>query len=125
MQSASDKSGPPKAEEVVRAYDTLIGHVKELSEIAARLGGSAGETLLEECTAQACSPLASYSFLRSLVHTKGFCYKEQDRSRLDMMSCKGIFQQLRTEVKLKHCACDVLTDSWRSSTAWSSQLVSS
>ena len=51
-QSKLDKSGPPKAEEVVRAYDNLIGHVKELSETATRLGGSAGETLLEECTAQ-------------------------------------------------------------------------
>jgi hypothetical protein len=53
MQSKLDKSGPPKAEEVVRAYDNVIGHVKELSETAARLGGSAGETLLEESTAQA------------------------------------------------------------------------
>ena len=56
LQSKLDKSGPPKADEVVRAYDGLIGHVKELSETAARLGGSAGETLLEECTAQV-SPL--------------------------------------------------------------------
>ena len=53
LQSKLDKSGPPKADEVVRALDGLIGHVKELSETAARLGGSAGETLLEECTAQA------------------------------------------------------------------------
>ena len=53
LQSKLDKSGPPKADEVVRAYDVLIGHVKELSETATRLGGSAGETLLEECTAQA------------------------------------------------------------------------
>ena len=56
LQSKLDKSGPPKADEVVRAYDGLIGHVKELSETAARLGGSAGETLLEECTAQARQP---------------------------------------------------------------------
>lgn len=54
VQSKLDKGGPPKAEEVVRAYDSLMGHVKELSEAATRLGGSAGETLLEECTAQAC-----------------------------------------------------------------------
>ena len=58
MQSKLDRSGPPKAEEVVRAYDSLIGHVKELSEAATRLGGPAGETLLEECTAQACPCLA-------------------------------------------------------------------
>jgi hypothetical protein len=36
----------------VRAYDSLIGHVKELSETAARLGGTAGEVLMEECTAK-------------------------------------------------------------------------
>lgn len=75
VQSASDKSGPPKAEEVVRAYDNLIGHVKELSEIAARLGGSAGETLLEDCTAQACSRLAFCNLLSGLVRMKGICHK--------------------------------------------------
>lgn len=64
MQSKLDKSGPPKAEEVVRAFDNVINHVKELSETAARLGGSAGETLLEESTAQACFLF----FCRATVH---------------------------------------------------------
>ncbi len=36
----------------MRLYESLTGHVKELSENAARLGGAAGEILLEECTAK-------------------------------------------------------------------------
>jgi hypothetical protein len=52
VKARVDRSGPPKAEDVVRAYDSLIGHVKELSETAARLGGTAGEVLMEECTAK-------------------------------------------------------------------------
>lgn len=36
----------------MRAFDALISHVKELSEVAARLGGTAGEVLIEECTAK-------------------------------------------------------------------------
>ena len=61
MQGKLDRTGPPKAEEVVRACDSLLGHVKELSEAATRLGGSAGETLLEECTAQACPCSAPFT----------------------------------------------------------------
>ncbi len=56
----AEKGGPAKAEDVVRLYDSLMSAVKELSENAARLGGAAGEILLEECTAKArpaCSPL--------------------------------------------------------------------
>lgn len=52
MQGKQDKGGPAKAEDVVRLYEALMGHVKELSENAARLGGAAGEILLEECTAK-------------------------------------------------------------------------
>ena len=51
-QAKLDKSGAPKAEDVVRVYDALIGYTKELAENAARLGGAAGEVLLEECTAK-------------------------------------------------------------------------
>lgn len=36
----------------MRAYDSLLGHVRELADNAARLGGAAGEVLLEECAAK-------------------------------------------------------------------------
>jgi hypothetical protein len=57
-QAKPDRSGPPKAEDCVRAYDSLLGHVRELAENAARLGGAAGEVLLEECAAKARLPAA-------------------------------------------------------------------
>lgn len=37
---------------VVRIYDTLLGNVRDLTEIASQLGGAAGEYLLDECNAQ-------------------------------------------------------------------------
>lgn len=51
-QAEQDKDAPPKAEDAVRLYESLMGSVKELSENAARLGGATGEILLEECTAK-------------------------------------------------------------------------
>lgn len=61
----------------MRAYDSLIGHVKELSEAATRLGGPAGETLLEECTAQACSclavPASYFAYPHGLATTQEWC----------------------------------------------------
>ena len=54
----------------MRAYDSLIGHVKELSEAATRLSGPAGETLLEECTAQACPCLAISSIPEMLSRSR-------------------------------------------------------
>ena len=53
-QAKLDKSWPPKAEDVVRLYDSLMGSIKELSDTAAHLGGAAGEVLLEECIAKVC-----------------------------------------------------------------------
>ena len=37
---------------VVRAYDTLLQNVKDLTEVAGQLGGAAGEYLLDECSAK-------------------------------------------------------------------------
>ena len=49
----------------MRAYDSLLGHARELAETAARLGGAAGEVLLEECAAKArLLPAAPWSHSR-------------------------------------------------------------
>lgn len=41
---------------VVRLYDTLLSNVKDLTETAGQLGGTAGEYLLDECNAKVRSP---------------------------------------------------------------------
>ncbi len=60
-----------------------IGHVKELSEAATRLGGSAGETLLEECTAQARSCLCFPAVLLCARSRALPCYPTGHRWPLD------------------------------------------
>lgn len=47
-----DKERPGKAEDVVRLYDALVGYASELGELAADLGGAAGESLIDEAAAQ-------------------------------------------------------------------------
>ena len=46
--------------DVVRQYDSLLGSVRELRAAAVSLGGSAGELLLDACTA-AVRPALSHS----------------------------------------------------------------
>ena len=41
-----------RPQEVVRMYEGLSGSCKELGEVAAQLGGSAGELLADECSAK-------------------------------------------------------------------------
>ena len=43
---------PAKADDVVRLYDALVANVLELNELAAHVGGAAGEALLDACTAK-------------------------------------------------------------------------
>ncbi|KAL4457792.1 hypothetical protein ABPG75_012657 [Micractinium tetrahymenae] len=43
---------PAKAEDVVRLYDTLIANTLELNDLAAGVGGAAGEMLMDECAAK-------------------------------------------------------------------------
>lgn len=47
-----EKQRPAKAEEVVRLYDVLLGHAKELAEVGRQVAGAAGEALLDECAAK-------------------------------------------------------------------------
>ena len=37
---------------MVRLYDALVGYASELGELAADLGGAAGEALIDEAAAQ-------------------------------------------------------------------------
>lgn len=37
---------------MVRLYDVLLGHAKELAEVGRQVGGAAGEALLDECAAK-------------------------------------------------------------------------
>ncbi|KAK9825392.1 hypothetical protein WJX81_008451 [Elliptochloris bilobata] len=55
MTAAHSKEKPrfAKAEEVVRVYDVILGHAKELAEVAGQVGGAAGEALMDECAAKA------------------------------------------------------------------------
>ena len=41
-----------RGEEVVHAYNALLTKTRELAELAAALGGSSGELLLDECAAK-------------------------------------------------------------------------
>ena len=51
--SAKEKSERPvRAEDVARLYDTLIANASELNDLAAEVGGTRGETLLEDCSAK-------------------------------------------------------------------------
>ncbi|CAL5220684.1 g2733 [Coccomyxa viridis] len=99
-KSKLDKSGPPKAEGVVRAYDSLIGHVKELSEVATRLGGPAGETLLEECTAQA----ATFAALRCFYVARSYLAASK------AVEAMGLFQRTTERVAQAEQAWDDLED---------------
>lgn len=49
---AQDKARVGRPEEVVRLYDTLASLTTELSDVAAALGGVAGEALLDFTAAQ-------------------------------------------------------------------------
>ena len=40
---------------MVRLYDVLLGHAKELAEVGRQVGGAAGEALLDECAAKVSS----------------------------------------------------------------------
>ena len=46
------QAGEVRPQEVVRGYDGLGQATKELKEVAAQLGGSAGELLMDECSAK-------------------------------------------------------------------------
>jgi hypothetical protein len=43
---------PARAEDLVRLYDALIAAVLELNELAAHVGGAAGEMLMDLCAAK-------------------------------------------------------------------------
>ena len=47
-----DKERPGRAEDVVRLYDALVAFAADLGDLAADLGGSAGEYLIDEAAAQ-------------------------------------------------------------------------
>jgi hypothetical protein len=51
--AAKDKSERPvRAEDVARLFDTLVANASELNDLAAAVGGAAGETLMDDCTAK-------------------------------------------------------------------------
>ena len=50
--SACIVQGAVKPQDVVRMYDSLAGSCKEWVEVAAQMGGSAGELLMDECSAK-------------------------------------------------------------------------
>ncbi len=51
--AAKDKiERPVRAEDVARLFDTLVANASELNDLAAAVGGAAGETLMDECTAK-------------------------------------------------------------------------
>ena len=68
-----------KPRDVVRHYDSLLGSVRELRAAAANLGGSAGELLLDACTAavrprSAAGPQRLLTFLGTLaLAAAAFC----------------------------------------------------
>lgn len=47
-----DKERPGRAEDVVRLYDALVAFAADLGDLAADLGGAAGEYLIDEAAAQ-------------------------------------------------------------------------
>ena len=51
-----DKERPGKAEDVVRLYDALMAFAADLGDLAADLGGAAGELLIDEAAAQVAYP---------------------------------------------------------------------
>jgi signal recognition particle subunit SRP68 len=53
---------PVRAEDVARLYDTLVANASELNDLAAAVGGAAGETLMDDCTAK----IAHYQAARCL-----------------------------------------------------------
>ena len=52
-KASKDRSGerPGKPEDVVRIYETLISNATELNALAGDVGGTAGESLMDECSA--------------------------------------------------------------------------
>jgi signal recognition particle subunit SRP68 len=51
--AAKDKTERPvRAEDVARLFDTLVANASELNDLAAAVGGAAGETLMDDCTAK-------------------------------------------------------------------------
>lgn len=46
------QSHTPRARLQVRLYDTLVANTLELNDLAAHVGGAAGEMLMDECTAK-------------------------------------------------------------------------
>ncbi|BDA49634.1 Signal recognition particle subunit SRP68 [Coccomyxa sp. Obi] len=93
-----DKGGPAKAEDVVRLYESLMGHVKELSENAARLGGAAGEILLEECTAKR----ATFQALRCFYAARSYLASGKPLEAL------GLFQRTAERAGQAEAAWDDL-----------------
>ena len=56
---SKDGERPARAEDVVRLYDTLVANVSELNDLAAAVGGAAGEVLMDECAAKTAQYQAS------------------------------------------------------------------
>ena len=69
MAAGQEKQRPARAEEVVRLYDVLLGHAKELAEVGKQVGGSAGEALLDECAAKVRSWPTSFTAAVQLCRT--------------------------------------------------------
>ena len=66
--------GATRPRDVVRQYDGLLGSTRELRSTAANLGGSAGELLLDFCTAvvsQALAQACMFGYLLPCRPTSG------------------------------------------------------
>mmetsp|Transcript_18431 Transcript_18431/g.55570 ORF Transcript_18431/g.55570 Transcript_18431/m.55570 type:complete len:605 (+) Transcript_18431:170-1984(+) len=66
-----DKARVGRPEEVVRLYDTLASLTTELSDVAAALGGVAGEALLDSTAAQAAACQAGRCYYVAHTHLAG------------------------------------------------------
>lgn len=76
----------------MRVYDALVGYTKELAENAARLGGAAGEVLLEECAAKVgCAPdvLAGVWGSGEPAYGRQMCATHRHQQGGDVSACRS------------------------------------
>jgi len=52
LTASKQKAVKARADVLVRLCDSIIGLILENSELGTRLGGSTGESLIDECTSQ-------------------------------------------------------------------------
>ncbi|EFN58517.1 hypothetical protein CHLNCDRAFT_140581 [Chlorella variabilis] len=52
QRQRGERERPARAEDVVRLYELLVANTSELNELAAHVGGAAGEMLMDDCAAK-------------------------------------------------------------------------